>query len=54
MQTENHSRMPLTKTCLLKAELQRAFASPAASYRRVTAEEVIERNRDSRKRSSRA
>ncbi len=34
----------------LKAELQRAFAAPTSSYRKVTAEEVIERARRRRSR----
>jgi antitoxin ParD1/3/4 len=36
---------------LLKAELQRAFAAPESDYQRVTAADVIERNRARRDRS---
>ena len=32
----------------LKAELQRAFAAPDSDYRRLTAEDVIKRNRSRR------
>lgn len=35
----------------LKAELQRAFASPDADYRRITAADVIKRNRARRSRA---
>lgn len=45
----DHERAEVERFNALKAELQRAFATPDSDYVEVSAEEVIERNRKRRR-----